>query len=518
MPARTATATATFLLIALTAALIVGTTGCGGGGGGTDGGKGTVSMQVHWPASTTEGVTPSFIPYDAVCVVLKASNDAGWTASAVAEKATSPATTSVTITDVPQGRVHLLLGAYDAMVSPSAVAINPAQSPSPNLLAWAQVDVNVSPGGTTKVPVSMSTEPDHINVVAAGGKTSLLVNQYLQFTGTAYDAADNVLLVPLTWSTDPTSVATVNTSGLVYGAGVGSADVKATAGTVTGTATVGVHGGVVALEIGIDPSTLQPWVATIGDSSLKGAYVSHVTPTATPTADTYILDTIQADSNGSTWTDNVHTQAYSGSTQNLTAILRVYDVSQLPTWWNYDVAINAGEYAGWGLGASDTKHGYVALATPLETRSLGQFARMDVHPEFNGTSWVASARINSPTEAKTNINIRVYDVSQMPLALDQTVTLSPGVPQSWTVGLASDPRGFVPILSPMQNIAASLTSFYRLVYTNGAWEYQWTVTTDTTIQVNVRAFAVDAASILAAAQAPRPAGMPLPGTEPPRMP
>ncbi|MGQ0537390.1 MAG: beta strand repeat-containing protein, partial [Gemmatimonadaceae bacterium] len=69
---------------------------------------------------------------------------------------------------------------------------------------------------------------------------SLNPNQTSQLTATAYDANNNVLVRPITWTSNATGVATVSGSGLVTAVATGSATISATSGGVTGTAIVTV--------------------------------------------------------------------------------------------------------------------------------------------------------------------------------------------------------------------------------------------------------------------------------------
>src|SRR5205814_541840 len=95
-----------------------------------------------------------------------------------------------------------------------------------------------SPGGvsdTAVVTVTVAT------VTVAPTSANLQTGQTVQLTATARDASGNVLSGRvITWSSSNASVASVNGSGLVTGAGAGSATITATSEGQSGTSSVTV--------------------------------------------------------------------------------------------------------------------------------------------------------------------------------------------------------------------------------------------------------------------------------------
>jgi DNA/RNA endonuclease G (NUC1) len=80
---------------------------------------------------------------------------------------------------------------------------------------------------------------DHITVSPASATVTEGTTQ--QFTATAFDAANNAVTgVTFGWSTSSNAIAIVNGAGLATGVAAGDADVRATAGGVTGTAALRV--------------------------------------------------------------------------------------------------------------------------------------------------------------------------------------------------------------------------------------------------------------------------------------
>jgi uncharacterized protein YjdB len=91
--------------------------------------------------------------------------------------------------------------------------------------------------GTTLITVSAVPVA---RVDVAPTSVSLNPGQTSQLTATAYDASNNVLVRPVTWSSGDASVATVSATGLVTAVALGTATISATSGGVTGTSLITV--------------------------------------------------------------------------------------------------------------------------------------------------------------------------------------------------------------------------------------------------------------------------------------
>ena len=124
-----------------------------------------------------------------------------------------------------------------------------------NYFLYAQSDITVTP------PVA--------SVVVTPSQKSMIVGNTFQFTATAKDATGNVLSgLTIIWSSDKTTVATVNQTGLVTAVGNGGATITATFEGVSGTANVTVTAKLdeVRFNITADPrwNVFQPYYIKAG--------------------------------------------------------------------------------------------------------------------------------------------------------------------------------------------------------------------------------------------------------------
>lgn len=79
-------------------------------------------------------------------------------------------------------------------------------------------------------------------ITVSPATATFAVNGTQQFTAAGADANNNPVTTTLTWSSNATSVATVDANGLVTGKGAGDATISATSGAIVGTATVHITG------------------------------------------------------------------------------------------------------------------------------------------------------------------------------------------------------------------------------------------------------------------------------------
>ncbi len=93
--------------------------------------------------------------------------------------------------------------------------------------------------GSSTVTVSA---PAIASISISGANQPLVVGGSVQFTATPRDAAGNALANRIvTWSSSDESIAFVSSSGLVIGVSVGNVTITATAGGISGSATIGVR-------------------------------------------------------------------------------------------------------------------------------------------------------------------------------------------------------------------------------------------------------------------------------------
>ncbi len=123
-------------------------------------------------------------------------------------------------------------------------------------IPWAQACGG--DGGTEPPePSPDSPRPTTVTVNPATAELTAL-GATAQLAAEVRDQNGQVMVVTVTWSSNNAAVATVNASGLVTAAGNGTATITATAGTVSGSATVTVAQQVSAVEITPDTAIVLP--------------------------------------------------------------------------------------------------------------------------------------------------------------------------------------------------------------------------------------------------------------------
>jgi trimeric autotransporter adhesin len=154
-------------------------------------------------------------------------------------------------------------------------------------------------------------------------------NQQMTATGTYDDGSVSTSVSNLTWSSTPTSVATINaSSGLLSGVSVGSATVTASSANITGTTTVTV------VLANVTSIQVAPSSATITSSQTQP-----FTATATVTG-----QTSQVDITGTaTWTITVSGAAAPSGLFGMTFTnnQEVISVTGTPPQFPYVVTVNA---------------------------------------------------------------------------------------------------------------------------------------------------------------------------------
>lgn len=130
----------------------------------------------------------------------------------------------------------------------------------PALPALAVVVWTSACGGDGGVGPEPPPDPPRPTTVTVSPATSELtaLGATVQLSAEVRDQNGQVMVVTVTWASNNTSVATVGTSGLVTAAGNGTATITATAGTVSGSATVTVAQQVSAVEITPDTGIVLP--------------------------------------------------------------------------------------------------------------------------------------------------------------------------------------------------------------------------------------------------------------------
>src|SRR5579885_2339042 len=168
------------------------------------------------------------------------------------------------------------------MFASSFVALAPgSRAASLFLLAFACILAGC--GGGSSSSSSGGSQPTISTITVSPASPSIAVGATQQFTATAKDSSGNTISgVTFTWSSNTTSVATINSSGLATGVAPGTTQITASAGGVTSSPdTLTVTAPVVA-SITVSPSSpsiavgaTQQFTATAKDGS--GNTISGVT-------------------------------------------------------------------------------------------------------------------------------------------------------------------------------------------------------------------------------------------------
>jgi len=120
---------------------------------------------------------------------------------------------------------------------------------------------------------------------------TISVGQSAQCTAYFYDEFHSLVSTTPTWGTNTSSLVSVSSSGVVSGLAVGSADVHATAGGVTGSKTVYVKPGISASIVGPSPvrkfDTCVWYVSTSGGTPPYTYSWTVGSSAGTVTGDTY---------------------------------------------------------------------------------------------------------------------------------------------------------------------------------------------------------------------------------------
>jgi parallel beta-helix repeat protein len=132
---------------------------------------------------------------------------------------------------------NVLTGRTVTWVSTDASIVSVSSSGSVTALKAGGVTISasVSGGASASAVVSAVAPPTAVrNITLAAGTTQLKIGQLTQITAVVRDANGNVMSgVPVTFTSSPSTVATVSGGGVVAGVNVGSATIYAKADTVT---------------------------------------------------------------------------------------------------------------------------------------------------------------------------------------------------------------------------------------------------------------------------------------------
>jgi plastocyanin len=148
--------------------------------------------------------------------------------------------------------------------------------PRPSLPLLAVALLAACSGGDGKSGPTSPTPT--LSTVAITGGNSVVAGQTLQLTASPKDQNGNAIVATIAWSSSATSVATVNTSGLVTGVSAGVAVITASSGSVSSTVSVTVTaaggGFPLSADVNMPGNIFSPFSVEIA----KGGSVNYVFP------------------------------------------------------------------------------------------------------------------------------------------------------------------------------------------------------------------------------------------------
>lgn len=246
------------MLITLGAFLLMVLSGCSSNGPGPSMNTRTASaaLTIQWPQANSR-----LIPTAAQSIKLVLSDTSGFTATNVVNRPATGNSSTVTFTNVPVGALTVTATAY-----PQQAALGIPQ-------ATGTAALTTVAGQQASITLTMASTVDHIDITSTSLTTP--TNGTLQLTATPKDISGNVVLVAagnISWASNATGTATVDSTGKVTGVSVGTALITATESeslksasvTVTVTANSGPK-----LTVSLDAS--QNGIGTVKVSSITKA-------------------------------------------------------------------------------------------------------------------------------------------------------------------------------------------------------------------------------------------------------
>ena len=152
---------------------------------------------------------------------------------------------------------------------PSKATVSPTTGRSTTATAHAggSATIRARAGGQAGAATLTINFPPVSRVEVTPATATIPIGGTIQFTARAFDASNNEIPgVNFTWTSSNTNVATVDSSGVATGVGVGTTTIKAAAGGKSGTATLNV----VARTVTINEVLADPPEGLAGDANRDG--------------------------------------------------------------------------------------------------------------------------------------------------------------------------------------------------------------------------------------------------------
>ena len=308
----------------------------------SDGSSADITSLVTWSSSATATATinASGLATAAAAGSTNISASFGGVTQSTSLTVTAPALASITVTPVG---LTLGIGINQQFVATatytdgssadlSAGVTWTSSSTSVATISSSGMATTVAAGQTTitaKLGIFSDTSvltvvPAHLVSIAVTPATQTIVaGTSLQFTATgSFDDGSTQILQQVTWSSSATTVATVNSTGLVNGVGAGTATLTATSGSVSGTASLTVSAATL-VSLSVTPAnpsmaagTTKQFTATgtFSDASTQDITSTVVWSSSTPTVATINAQGLASSIVNGTTTISASFGAVNGST------------------------------------------------------------------------------------------------------------------------------------------------------------------------------------------------------------
>src|ERR1700693_600365 len=169
----------------------------------------------------------------------------------VATVTVTPATASISVGNTQQFTAvakdstgNVIVGAIFTWSSDATSIATVNSSGVATAVAQGTAHIKATTSGVNGT-ATLTVNPPISSVTVSPSTATINVGQTQQFNAVAKDSQGNVIsLVTFTWSSDATSIATVDSNGLATGVSQGTAHISATASGVSGSGTLTVNSGV----------------------------------------------------------------------------------------------------------------------------------------------------------------------------------------------------------------------------------------------------------------------------------